>query len=65
MKHLFKAKWTSIEKLYGWRHYEVLNVFKNKQEVELFCVCQKDIKFNIPIKELKDKSKWLEGWQGK
>jgi len=32
MKSLLKSKWTSIEKLNGWMHYEVLNVFKKKRK---------------------------------
>jgi len=65
MIHLSKSKWTSIEKLNGWIHYEVLNVFKKKQEVEMFCVCESNIKVMIPINDLKNKSKWMTGWVGK
>jgi len=65
MKYLFKSKWTSIKRLNGWRHYEVLNVFKKKKEIEMFCVCESDIKVIIPIKDLKDKSKWSAGWNGR
>ena len=65
MNHLFNSKWTSIQRLNGWRHYEVLNIFKNKKKVEMFCVCEKMIKIIIPIEDLKDKNKWLTGWIGK
>ena len=27
MKKYFHSKWTSVEKLNGWRHFEVKNVF--------------------------------------
>ena len=65
MNHLFKSKWTSIERLNGWRHYEVLNVLKKRQKVEMFSVCESDIKIMIPTNDLKDKSKWVTGWVGK
>ena len=65
MNHLSKSKWTSIERLNGWRHYEVLNVLKKRQEVEMFSVCESDIKIMIPTNDLKDKSKWVTGWVGK
>ena len=65
MKYLFNSKWTSIQKLNGWMHYEVLNVFKKQGLVEMFCVCKKAIKIKIKIKDLKDKTKWVAGWSGK
>ena len=51
-----------ITDLYGWRHYEVLNIFKNRQEVEMFCICESKIKIIISYKDLKDPSKWSKGW---
>ena len=64
MKRFLKSKWTSIERLNGCKHYEVLNVFKKKQEVEIFCIRKSEIKVVIPIKVLKDKRKWSPGWIG-
>ena len=64
MIHLFKSKWTSVKNLNGGRHYEVLNIYKKKQEVEMFCVCESDIKVIVPINDLLDKSKWETGWLG-
>ena len=61
-KSLYKSKWTSIDKVQGWRHYEISNVFKKKREVEIFSICSSDIKIIIPIDYLKDKSKWRAGW---
>ena len=65
MNHLLNSKWTSIQKLNGWRHYEVFNIYKNKNKVEMFCVCERKVKILIPIEDLKDKNKWLTGWIGK
>ena len=65
MNHLFRSKWTSVNSLNGCRHYEVQNVLKNKKVVEMFCVCENEIKVSVPIKDLKDNSKWLAGWLAK
>lgn len=62
MNHLSKSKWTSIQRLYGRKHFEVLNIFNKKQEVEMICVCETDRKTMVPINDLKDKSKWVNGW---
>ena len=56
------SKWTSTNKINGWRHYQVKNVFKKKHSVELFAVCDKKITIKININDLKDENKWLEGW---
>tara|TARA_B100001250_G_scaffold378291_1_gene368014 strand:- start:4390 stop:4623 length:234 start_codon:yes stop_codon:yes gene_type:complete len=65
MNHLSNSKWTSVLRMNGWRHYEVLNIFKKKKTIEMFCVCEKNIKIIIPMKDLKNKNKWLNGWVGK
>ena len=40
MKHLENSKWTSVKKIKNWRHYEVLNINKKAQKVEMFSVCE-------------------------
>ena len=30
-----------IKKLNGWKHYEVINVNKKNNKIELFAVCEK------------------------
>ena len=65
MNYLLKSKWTSVKKLNGWKHYEVINIFKKQSKVEMFCVCEKDIKIIIEIDDLKNKSKWVNGWIGR
>ena len=62
MKIYLHSKWTSIKKVYGWRHYEVSNVFIKNKEVELFSVCDKQIKFLVKIKDLKNNHNWKPGW---
>ena len=65
MNHLSNSKWTSVKRLNGWKHYEVLNVFKNRREVEMFCVCERSKKVRVPLKDLVDKTKWIRGWEMK
>ncbi len=62
MKHLKNSKWTAVKKIKDWRHYEVLNINKKKQKVEMFSVCAKKIKIEVSFKDLKDDTKWLSGW---
>ena len=62
MKKLEHSKWTAVKKIHNWRHYEVINIFKKKQKVEMFSVCAKKIRIKVPFKELKDNSKWISGW---
>ena len=63
MNKYLHSKWTSIEKINGWRHYEVRNVLKAKKQLELFSVCNKSINFCIDIDEIKDRKKWVPGWK--
>tara|TARA_A100001015_G_scaffold321031_1_gene449743 strand:+ start:1008 stop:1244 length:237 start_codon:yes stop_codon:yes gene_type:complete len=62
IQNLNNSKWSSMERLNGWIHYEVLNIRKANQEIEMLCVCDKSIKVKILIFELRDKKKWLPGW---
>ena len=62
MKHLEHSKWTAVKKINNWRHYEVLNINKKTQTVEMFSVCAKKIKIEVTFQDLKDRSKWLSGW---
>ena len=62
MKHLEHSKWTAVKKIQNWRHYEVLNINKKEQKVEMFSVCAKKIRIEVSFDDLKDSSKWLSGW---
>jgi len=57
------SKWTSVKKVKGWRHYQVRNVFKNKKELEIFAVCDKNIFFNVTFNEIRNENLWLPGWK--
>tara|TARA_B100002019_G_scaffold51046_1_gene43412 strand:+ start:160 stop:387 length:228 start_codon:yes stop_codon:yes gene_type:complete len=63
LSHLQKSKWTSLERLNGWRHYEVLNVFKKSETVELFSVCEAENRIFLNKEVLKDKKLWKRGWK--
>ena len=62
MKHLEFSKWTAVTSVKNWRHYEVLNINKKKQFVEMFSVCNKKIKIEVSFKDLQNKKKWQSGW---
>ena len=63
LNKLLNSKWTSREKKFGWKHFQVKNVYKNKESIEVFAVCDKKISFIINFKEIKNKNKWIPGWR--
>ena len=62
MKKLNKSKWTSLKKLNEWKHYEVINIDKKNNSVELFAICDNDKKAFVNEKDLMNKSLWRRGW---
>ena len=60
---LEKSKWTSLKKINGWSHYEVLNVDKKNNKIELFAVCEKEKRVTITKEQLKNKQIWRRGWE--
>ena len=60
---LDKSKWTSLKKLNGWRHYEVVNIDKKNNKIELFAVCEKSKRIIVRKEDLKNKRFWLRGWK--
>ena len=62
---LEKSKWTSLKKLNGWKHYEVINIDKKSNKIELFAVCEKEKRVIVKKEDLKDKSLWVRGWDSK
>ena len=63
MKKILHSKCTSVEKLNGWRHFEVKNVFVKNKELEIFSVCDKDILERVRIKEINNKTKGVPDWE--
>ena len=62
---LEKSKWTSLKKLKGWKHYEVINIDKKNNKIELFSVCEKEKRVIVKKEELKNKSLWIRGWDSR
>ena len=62
---LEKSKWTSIKKVHGWKHYEVKNIDKKNNLIELFAICDKSKRVFVSKRELKDQSLWARGWSSK
>ena len=63
LSKLDKSKWTSLKKLNGWRHYEVINIDKKNNLIELFAVCEKSKRVIVNREDLKNKRFWLRGWK--
>ncbi len=63
MQKYIHSKWTSIEKLNGWKHYEVKNVFVNAKKLELFSICNKKIIEVIKIDDIENRKIWIPGWE--
>ena len=65
VSRLEKSKWTSLKKLNGWKHYEVINIDKKSNKIELFAVCEKEKRVIVKKEDLKNKSHWVRGWDSK
>ena len=63
LSRLEKSKWTSLKKINGWSHYEVLNADKKNNKIELFAVCEKEKRVTITKEQLKNKQIWRRGWE--
>ena len=63
LSRLEKSKWTSLKKINGWSHYEVLNVDKKSNKIELFAVCEKEKRVMVTKEQLKNKQIWRRGWE--
>ena len=62
---LEKSKWTSLKKYNGWKHYEVINIDKKSNKIELFAVCEKEKRVIVKKEDLKNKNLWVRGWNSK
>ena len=59
---LENSKWTSLKKLNGWKHYEVININKKNNQIELFAACEKEIRVIVNKEDLKNNQIWKRGW---
>ncbi|MDV2990822.1 MAG: hypothetical protein N4J56_000476 [Chroococcidiopsis sp. SAG 2025] len=63
--YLVGSKWTSQQKMFGWRHFQVVNR-KNQGKwvfAEMVAACDPEARFWLNANSLKDRSQWLAGWQ--
>ena len=59
---LEKSKWKSLKKLNAWKHYEVIKINKENNQIELFPVCKNKIRLIIKKEDLKNNQIWKRGW---
>ena len=62
--HLLGSKWTARAKTFGWRHFQAINR-KNQGKwvyAELEASCDREVRFWINAKSLKDRQLWEPGW---
>tara|TARA_B100000073_G_scaffold105747_1_gene84845 strand:+ start:3327 stop:3557 length:231 start_codon:yes stop_codon:yes gene_type:complete len=59
---LKNSKWTSLKKLNGWKHYEVINIDNKNNQIELFAVCKNEIRVIVNKEDLKNNQIWKRGW---
>jgi tryptophan-rich hypothetical protein len=63
--HLLGSKWTSTQKMWGWRHFQVVNR-KNEGKIvfaEMVSSCDLTVRFWINAQAMKDRAQWQPGWQ--
>lgn len=63
--YLVGSRWTAVQKMWGWRHFQVVNR-KNEGKfvfAEMVAACDASVRFWINAKSLKDRSQWQSGWQ--
>ena len=65
LSNLEKSKWTSLKKVNGRSHYEVLNINKKTGKIELFAVCEKEKRVIVTKDDLKKKLLWKRGRDSK
>ena len=63
--YLLGSKWTSQQKTWGWRHFQVINRQNRGKWVfaEMVASCDPQTRFWVNARQLKDESLWLAGWK--
>ncbi|MBR8828198.1 MAG: TIGR02450 family Trp-rich protein [Gomphosphaeria aponina SAG 52.96 = DSM 107014] len=61
---LLGSKWTSLEKTWGWRHFQVVNRKTQGKWVfaEMVASCDPSVRFWLNAQQLDDPSFWKAGW---
>lgn len=63
--HLLGSKWTAVQEVMGWRHFQVLNRQDRKGRIvfaELQSVCDPNVRFWINAQGLRNQQIWQSGW---
>jgi tryptophan-rich hypothetical protein len=63
--YLVGSKWTAQQKMWGWRHFQVVNRKNDGRWVfaEMVASCDPEVRFWVNVRSLKDRSQWQPGWQ--
>ncbi len=63
--YLVGSKWTAQQKMWGWRHFQVVNRKTQGKWVfaEMVAACDPSVRFWTNAQLLKDRSQWQAGWQ--
>lgn len=58
------SNWTSLTKREDWTHYRISGRRKGSEgiELEMMAVCDRNIRFWIPLSDLKNGKLWVPGW---
>ncbi|WP_038027395.1 TIGR02450 family Trp-rich protein [Synechococcus sp. PCC 7336] len=63
--HLLGSKWTAVEPVMGWRHFQV----RDRQErqgttfAHLQSVCDDSASLWLNVRQLNNRQLWIAGWQ--
>jgi tryptophan-rich hypothetical protein len=65
LPYLVGSKWTSCQKIDGWRHFQVVNRKHQNRWIfaELVAACDPQVRFWINAQLLRDRRTWQPGWQ--
>ena len=63
LKKLLHSKWTSLKNIDGSKHFEVINIFKKNNTIELYAICNKSVRIIINLNDLKKTTLWVPGWK--
>ena len=63
--HLLGSKWTAVQPVMGWRHFQVHNRQERQGVVFAYLqsVCDESVSLWLNARQLKNRQLWLAGWQ--
>ncbi len=65
LPHAWTAQPALVERTAGYRHFALLALrgLGPERSVELEAVLERTFRLVVPLQELRDRSRWLPGWQ--